>query len=143
MVHLTVLFVVEIVHMDTRMQILVAVRCGNFGCAGYPHHCGASARVSLTAIDFFRSVATSLSSPLDRVHLTNYSRRKYRKDKFQWECDNDHAIWPDNVNYTTYSMPKGFCHVGFSGVDTAWIIAVLIDLVFQVDFSLSSLWPEF
>lgn len=61
--------------------------------------------------------------------------RHHRKDKINWECDNDSTIYPDNVNYTTYSLPSCFCNVGYSSIDTAWIIAVLVDLCFQVDFS--------
>ncbi|EIM92697.1 uncharacterized protein STEHIDRAFT_89915 [Stereum hirsutum FP-91666 SS1] len=53
------------------------------------------------------------------------------KDKINWECDNDSTIYPDNVNYTTYSLPSCFCNVGYSSIDTAWIIAVLVDLCFQ------------
>lgn len=57
------------------------------------------------------------------------------KEKIQWECDNDLQLWPESVakNYSTpYDMPTQICIVGFPGLNTAFIVSLLIDLGFQL-----------
>lgn len=58
-----------------------------------------------------------------------------RKDKIQWECDNGGQLWTDSVDAgyeTSASFPSGFCASGFSSLNAAFIVGLVIDLVFQV-----------
>ncbi|CAA7264743.1 unnamed protein product [Cyclocybe aegerita] len=57
------------------------------------------------------------------------------KDKILWECNNGGQLWTDSAataTSTTGSMPGGFCAMGFSSLNIAFIISLLVDLVFQV-----------
>ena len=58
-----------------------------------------------------------------------------RKDKIQWECDNGGQLWTDSAEAgyaTSASFPSGFCVSGFSSLNAAFIVGLLVDLVFQV-----------
>ena len=59
-----------------------------------------------------------------------------RKDKIQWECDNGGQLWSASAaaGYGTSSetFPTGFCAAGFSSLNVAFIVGLLVDLVFQV-----------
>ncbi|KAF9567859.1 hypothetical protein CPC08DRAFT_740050 [Agrocybe pediades] len=58
------------------------------------------------------------------------------KDNIIWECNNGGQLWTSNVTMTataedTGSIPSGFCALGFSSLNIAFIISLLVDLVFQ------------
>jgi hypothetical protein len=56
-----------------------------------------------------------------------------------WECNNGGQLWTANAtttaatsnSTTTGSIPSGFCTLGFSSLNIAFIISLLVDLVFQ------------
>lgn len=57
------------------------------------------------------------------------------KDNILWECDNGGQLW-SSTNSTTSAtdsgtIPSGFCTLGFSSLNTAFILSLLVDLVFQ------------
>ncbi|KAI0685075.1 hypothetical protein BC835DRAFT_1386137 [Cytidiella melzeri] len=57
------------------------------------------------------------------------------KDNIQWECDNGGQQWTDTSTATatsTSTFPSGFCTTGFSNLNVAFILGLLIDLVFQI-----------
>jgi len=57
------------------------------------------------------------------------------QSKIEWECDNGGQIWYEsaaNGYNTSRAFPTAFCVVGFSGVNTAFIISLLADLGFQM-----------
>jgi len=55
------------------------------------------------------------------------------KDKIIWECDHGGQIWSSNAEYAAKaSFPVGFCSVGFNSLNAAFIISLLVDLVFQM-----------
>lgn len=55
------------------------------------------------------------------------------KDKIVWECNHGGQIWSENAEYAAKSsFPVGFCSAGFSSLNVAFIIGLLIDLVFQM-----------
>lgn len=57
------------------------------------------------------------------------------KDKIVWECNNGGQLWTDSVAagyQTTASFPSGFCTNGFSSVNSAFIVSLIIDLAFQI-----------
>jgi len=56
------------------------------------------------------------------------------KDKIQWECQNGGQQWTDGstpVNSSSGTIPDGFCTSGFSNLNAAFIVGLLIDLGFQ------------
>ena len=58
----------------------------------------------------------------------------YRKDKIIWECNNGGQLYSASVaaGYkTSTAFPSQFCASGFASLNTAWIIALLVDLAFQ------------
>jgi len=55
------------------------------------------------------------------------------KDNIIWECNHGGQIWSSNAEYAANSsFPVGFCAAGFSSLYTAFIISLLVDLVFQM-----------
>ncbi|KAJ7597335.1 hypothetical protein C8J56DRAFT_315887 [Mycena floridula] len=57
------------------------------------------------------------------------------KDKIAWECDHGGAIWTSEAeaaSASSGSMPSGFCLAGFSSLNTAFIISLMVDLVCQL-----------
>lgn len=60
------------------------------------------------------------------------------KDKIIWECNNGGQVWSDHSTTTatttdsSTTFPAGFCAAGFSSINAAFIISLLVDLVFQV-----------
>ena len=69
----------------------------------------------------------------DRVPLTYLHSTHDRKDKIIWECNHGGQIWSSNAEYAAKaSFPVGFCSAGFDSLNTAFIISLLVDLVFQV-----------
>uniref|UniRef100_A0A8H7Y9W1 Uncharacterized protein n=1 Tax=Psilocybe cubensis TaxID=181762 RepID=A0A8H7Y9W1_PSICU len=59
------------------------------------------------------------------------------QDKITWECNNGGQLWNSTMAATTTtadsgSIPSGFCTLGFASLNTAFIISLLVDLVFQV-----------
>lgn len=57
------------------------------------------------------------------------------QDNITWECDNGGQLWNSTTtatnSTTSGSIPSGFCTLGFSSLNTAFIISLLVDLVFQ------------
>jgi len=59
------------------------------------------------------------------------------KDNILWECNNGGQLWTSSVSTTetetqsTGSIPNGFCTLGFSSLNIAFIVSLLVDLVFQ------------
>lgn len=57
------------------------------------------------------------------------------KDKIMWECDNGGQLYSASVAagyHASTAFPSQFCTTGFSSFLTAWIIALSVDLMFQV-----------
>jgi len=57
------------------------------------------------------------------------------KEKIAWECENGGQLWTESVaaGYeTNASFPGGFCSTGFSSLNAAFIISLMIDLGFQI-----------
>jgi hypothetical protein len=57
------------------------------------------------------------------------------KEKIMWECNNGGQLWTDSTAAgisTSGSLPSGFCAMGFSSLNIAFIVSLLVDLVFQV-----------
>jgi len=57
------------------------------------------------------------------------------KDKIEWECANGGQLWTASAasGYDNgSSFPGGFCSCGFASLNTAFIVALLIDLGFQM-----------
>jgi hypothetical protein len=55
------------------------------------------------------------------------------KDKIIWECDHGGQIWSSNAEYAAKaSFPVGFCSAGFNSLNAAFIVSLLVDLVFQM-----------
>jgi len=57
------------------------------------------------------------------------------KEKIQWECDNGGQLYWESVAAnisTSPAFPTEFCLVGFPAINTAFIVSLLVDLVFQI-----------
>ncbi|THH02322.1 hypothetical protein EW026_g510 [Hermanssonia centrifuga] len=57
------------------------------------------------------------------------------KDKIQWECDNGGQLWTASAEAGyggSTTFPSGFCTTGFSNLNAAFIVSLLIDLGFQI-----------
>jgi len=57
------------------------------------------------------------------------------KDKIVWECENGGQLWTDSEKAGYDNMapfPDGICTPGFSSLYIAFVIGLLIDLVFQM-----------
>jgi hypothetical protein len=63
------------------------------------------------------------------------------KEKIQWECANGGQLWTTSAaaGYGTGNIPSAFCTAGFSTLNAAFIVSVLVDLVFQT-YMLFLLW---
>ena len=51
-----------------------------------------------------------------------------------WECNNGGQLWTASATAgisTSGSLPSGFCGMGFSSLNTAFILSLLVDLVIQ------------
>jgi len=63
-------------------------------------------------------------------------RLQQGQDNFRWECDNGGQLWPGSAaaaaNNTVTSIPSGFCASGFSSLNAAFIISLMVDLGFQI-----------
>jgi hypothetical protein len=71
-----------------------------------------------------------------------------RKDKIIWECNHGGQVWSSNAEYAAKSsFPVGFCSAGFDSLNAAFIVSLLVDLVFQVrspsDHGLCRTCPQF
>jgi len=58
------------------------------------------------------------------------------KDQITWECNNGGQLWNSTTSVVTSSpgsgsLPSGFCSLGFSSLNTAFIVSLLLDLAFQ------------
>ncbi|KAL0951718.1 hypothetical protein HGRIS_008394 [Hohenbuehelia grisea] len=58
------------------------------------------------------------------------------RDKIAWECSHGGQMWTEEgaaASTTTQAqMPGGFCTTGFSTLNAAFIVSLLVDLVFQL-----------
>jgi len=55
------------------------------------------------------------------------------KDKIIWECNHGGQVWSSNAEYAAKSsFPVAFCSAGFDSLNAAFIISLLVDLVFQM-----------
>jgi len=57
------------------------------------------------------------------------------KDNILWECNNGGQLWPGSTasaGPTSSTFPSGFCGAGFSSLNVAFIIALVIDLFCQI-----------
>jgi len=56
------------------------------------------------------------------------------KDKIAWECANGGQLWVPSAaaGYGSGNAPPTFCTTGFASLNTAFIVCLLADLVFQV-----------
>jgi len=55
------------------------------------------------------------------------------KDNIIWECNHGGQVWSSNAEYAAKSsLPAGFCSAGFNSINAAFIISLLVDLVFQM-----------
>jgi len=57
------------------------------------------------------------------------------QSNIEWECDNGGQLWTDSAEAgysTTASFPSGFCVAGFSSLNVAFIVSLLVDLVCQL-----------
>lgn len=67
----------------------------------------------------------------------------FRQDKIIWECQNGGQLWSGSVTAgygNTASFPDGVCAPGFHSLYTAFIVALLVDLGFQVWADVAR-WP--
>jgi len=56
------------------------------------------------------------------------------QDKIMWECNNGGQLWTASATAgisTSGSVPSGFCAMGFASLNIAFIMSLLVDLVFQ------------
>jgi hypothetical protein len=60
------------------------------------------------------------------------------QDDIVWECQNGGQLYSSNATTisttsdTSSSFPAGFCAAGFSSIYAAFIVGLLVDLVFQI-----------
>ncbi|KAG6842393.1 hypothetical protein C0991_007523 [Blastosporella zonata] len=57
------------------------------------------------------------------------------QDKIAWECANGGQVWTDTASTTVTasgSLPAAFCTTGFSSLNIAFIISLLVDIVCQI-----------
>lgn len=58
------------------------------------------------------------------------------KDKITWECNNGGQVWTEEAVAASASkpstMPGGFCAAGYSSLNTAFIISLLVDIACQM-----------
>jgi len=56
------------------------------------------------------------------------------KEKIVWECANGGQLWTTSAaaGYGSGNIPSSFCTAGFASLNTAFIVFILADLVFQV-----------
>ncbi|KAI0257264.1 hypothetical protein BJV78DRAFT_1161311 [Lactifluus subvellereus] len=56
------------------------------------------------------------------------------KEKIAWECANGGQLWTPSVaaGYGSGNAPSTICTTGFASLNTAFIVCLLADLVFQV-----------
>ncbi|KAJ3523106.1 hypothetical protein NMY22_g11595 [Coprinellus aureogranulatus] len=70
-------------------------------------------------------------------HPSDYHDRPApKKDKITWECNNGGQLWSEEAvaasESKSASMPGGFCAAGFSNINMALIIGLLVDIVCQI-----------
>jgi hypothetical protein len=55
------------------------------------------------------------------------------KEKIAWECANGGQLWTTSAaaGYGSGNAPPAFCTAGFASLNTAFIVCLLADLVFQ------------
>jgi len=53
------------------------------------------------------------------------------KDEILWECTNGGQLWPSNAKHVRRTFPGGFCSMGYDSLNIAFIVSLLVDIVFQ------------
>jgi len=63
------------------------------------------------------------------------------KDNIEWECANGGQLWTASAaaGYGSGNAPASFCTAGFSSLNAAFIVGVLVDLAFQT-YMLFIIW---
>ncbi|TDL28135.1 hypothetical protein BD410DRAFT_812165 [Rickenella mellea] len=60
-------------------------------------------------------------------------RLQQNQYKIAWECDHGGQQWSDTTPPDTgTTIPSGFCTAGFSSLNTAFIVSLLVDIGFQL-----------
>ena len=54
------------------------------------------------------------------------------ESKIEWECNNGGVLYASGDNTATGNIPSGFCASGYSSLRAAFIVSLLIDLVFHL-----------
>jgi hypothetical protein len=57
------------------------------------------------------------------------------ESNIEWECDHGGQLWTDSANagyYAPGTFPSAFCAAGLASLQTAFVISLLVDLVFQL-----------
>jgi len=57
------------------------------------------------------------------------------KDEILWECANGGQLWTDSVTAGISdpgTLPSEFCSAGFDSLNLAFIISLIVDIVFQI-----------
>lgn len=72
-----------------------------------------------------------ISAVRDIVMIVELQRGK---EKIVWECANGGQLWTTSAaaGYGSGNIPSSFCTTGFASLNTAFIVCMLSDLVFQV-----------
>jgi len=72
-----------------------------------------------------------ISAVRDIVMIVELQRGK---DKIVWECANGGQLWTTSAaaGYGSGNIPSAFCTSGFASLNTAFIVSLLVDIVFQV-----------
>lgn len=128
-------YVIALIHLDPCLQVPVALPCRHLCYSCYPNDRGASTQVS----DLFQSPYPKLDILLrllsrSRRYGGNVTDPFHSKDKIQWECNNGGQLWTSSSedSTTTGNLPAGFCVSGFTSLNYAFIISLLVDLVCQL-----------
>jgi len=71
-----------------------------------------------------------ISAVRDIVMIVELQRGK---EKILWECANGGQLWTASAaaGYGSGNVPSVFCTTGFSSLNAAFIVCLLVDLVFQ------------
>jgi len=64
------------------------------------------------------------------IMIVELQRGQY---KIAWECENGGQEWSATaLPETTTTVPSAFCTTGFASLNIAFIVALLVDIVFQI-----------
>jgi hypothetical protein len=127
--------------MDTSSKDSLARHDRYFRHPSNSYDCGASTRVSSSApfsycCEVLFPIGTYRSSFLTSLNITSVGS----KENIVWECNNGGQLWPgaaaSDGSTPTTTIPNGLCG---TGLNAAFIIALVIDLFCQVRVTISHL----